>query len=258
MGITGTDVTREASDMVLTDDNFASIVSAVEEGRGIFDNIQKFIHYLLSCNAGEVLLMFFAAVIGWPAPLEAIQILWINLVTDGLPALALAMERPERDIMQRPPRPPHESVVTPRRGVIIVIHGLLIAAASATGFAVVHYGSGEHPLERARTVAFCIMSFSQLFYAIGCRSQTRTLPELGFLTNPHLLGAILISGLLQLGVVTVPIAQRLFGTTTPPTNDWLVIAALSLAPITLIELTKLIRSAARRTSRPDERPDARG
>ena len=115
MGITGTDVTKEASDMVLTDDNFASIVNAVEEGRGIFDNIQKFVHFLLSCNAGEVLLMFFAALIGWPVPLSAIQILWINLVTDGLPALALGMEPPERDIMSRPPRPPLEAVITRQR-----------------------------------------------------------------------------------------------------------------------------------------------
>ena len=112
MGIAGTDVTKEASDMVLTDDNFASIVNAVEEGRGIFDNIQKFVHFLLSCNAGEVLLMFFAALIGWPVPLSAIQILWINLVTDGLPALALGMEPPERDIMSRSPRPPLEAVIT--------------------------------------------------------------------------------------------------------------------------------------------------
>ena len=123
MGLAGTDVTKEASDMVLTDDNFASIVGAVEEGRGIFDNIQKFVHYLLSSNAGEVLLMLFAALVGWPAPLTAIQILWINLVTDGLPALALGMEPPERDIMRRRPRPPREPVITPRRGLLILFHG---------------------------------------------------------------------------------------------------------------------------------------
>ena len=116
MGVTGTDVTKEASDMVLTDDNFTSIVGAVEEGRGIFDNIQKFIHYLLSSNTSEILLMLFAALAGWPAPLAAVQLLWINLVTDGLPALALGMEPPERDIMRRPPRPPREPVITPGAG----------------------------------------------------------------------------------------------------------------------------------------------
>ena len=119
--------------MVLTDDNFASIVSAVEEGRGIFDNIQKFIHYLLASNAGEVLLMLFAALAGWPAPLTAVQLLWINLVTDGLPALALGMEPPERDIMRRPPRPPREPVITRRRGLLILFHGVLMAAVAAVG-----------------------------------------------------------------------------------------------------------------------------
>jgi Ca2+-transporting ATPase len=120
MGLTGTDVTKESSDMVLTDDNFASIVNAVEEGRGIFDNIQKFLHFLLASNASEVLFMLFAALVGWPAPLLAIQILWINLVTDSLPALALAMEPPERDIMRRHPRPPREPVITWQRGLLML------------------------------------------------------------------------------------------------------------------------------------------
>ena len=133
MGLTGTDVTKEASDMVLTDDNFASIVGAVEEGRGIFDNIQKFIHYLLSSNAAEILLMLFAALAGWPAPLTAVQLLWINLVTDGLPALALGMEPPERDIMRRPPRPPREPVITLQRGLLILFHGFLMAIGGRGG-----------------------------------------------------------------------------------------------------------------------------
>ena len=201
MGVTGTDVTKEASDMVLTDDNFASIVNAVEEGRGIFDNIQKFVHYLLSCNAGEVLLMLVAALIGWPVPLLAIQILWINLVTDGLPALALGMEPPGRDIMTRPPRPPHEAVITREHGLLILFHGALIAAVAALGFWIIYQGDESH-LARARTVTFCITAFAQLFFAIGCRSQRFTMPELGLFSNPQLFGAIVISGLLQLIVVT--------------------------------------------------------
>ena len=112
MGRSGTDVTREASDIILTDDNFASIVNAVEEGRGIYENIQKFVRYLLTCNSGEVMFMFFAAVFGWPSPLTAVQILWINLITDGLPALALGLEPPEPDLMQRNPRPPSERLIT--------------------------------------------------------------------------------------------------------------------------------------------------
>src|SRR5205085_2834858 len=134
MGISGTDVTKEASDMVLTDDNFRSIVSAVEEGRSIYDNIQNFVRYLLSCNAGEVLFMFFAALVGWPIPLTAIQILWINLVTDGLPALALAMEPPDPDVMRRPPRPANEPLIPRRLGLLMAAEGALFAAVTAAGF----------------------------------------------------------------------------------------------------------------------------
>lgn len=246
MGITGTDVTKEASDMVLTDDNFASIVNAVEEGRGIFDNIQKFVHYLLSCNAGEVLLMFFAAVVGWPVPLMAVQLLWINLVTDGLPALALGMEPPERDIMSRQPRPPHESVITRERGLLILCHGTLVAMVAGLGFWLIYQSNIENLL-RARTVTFCVIAYTQLFFAIGCRSQRYTMPELGLFSNPHLLGAIIVSGLMQLGVVTLPFAEAVFEATRLQWLDWLLILLLSLAPVTIIELIKLLRLRPKRT-----------
>ena len=244
MGVAGTDVTKEASDMVLTDDNFASIVNAVEEGRGIFDNIQKFVHYLLSCNAGEVILMFFAALIGWPVPLAAIQILWINLVTDGLPALALGMEPPERDIMTRPPRPPLEAVITPQRGLLTLFHGTLIATVAGLGFWLIYEGN-EAQLGRARAVAFCVSSFSQLFFAIGCRSQRFTMPELGLFTNLPLFGAIVISGLLQLSAVTLPFAQPVFEVATHLSSEWLLIGVLSLTPVTIIEVAKLLRAFSR-------------
>jgi len=243
MGVTGTDVTKEASDMVLIDDNFASIVNAVEEGRGIFDNIQKFVHYLLSCNAGEVMLMFFAALIGWPVPLMAIQILWINLVTDGLPALALGMERPERDIMTHAPRPPHEAVITRKRGLLILFHGTLVAAVAALGFWVIYQGD-ESQLARTRTVTFCVATFSQLFFAIGCRSQRFTMPELGLFTNPHLLGAIVISGLLQLSVVTLSFAQPVFEVATHLTWEWILIGGLALTPVTIIEIVKILQGSS--------------
>ncbi len=249
MGVAGTDVTKEASDMVLTDDNFASIVNAVEEGRGIFDNIQKFVHYLLSCNAGEVLLMFFAALIGWPVPLAAIQILWINLVTDGLPALALGMEPPERDIMTRPPRPPLEAVITQKRGLLILFHGTLIATVAGMGFWLIYQGDETH-LARARAVAFCVCAFSQLFFAIGCRSHRLTMPGLGLFTNPHLFGAIVVSGLLQLSVVTLPFAQPVFEVATHLSWEWLLIGALSLTPVTIIEVVKLLRSISRNALAP--------
>jgi Ca2+-transporting ATPase len=241
MGIAGTDVTKETSDMVLTDDNFASIVSAVEEGRGIFDNIQKFIRYLLTCNTGEVGLMFFSAIAAWPPPLMAIQILWINLVTDGLPALALGMEPPERDIMRRKPRPPREPVITLHRGIQMVLQGSMVAIAAAVGFAIVYRGNADN-LTSARTMAFGIMSFSQLFFSFACRSETRTLWQLGLLSNPYLIGANIISALLQLSVVTLPFAQGVFETTMPSPLQWLLMLALSLVPAAVIEMGKVVRS----------------
>ncbi|MBI1784498.1 cation-translocating P-type ATPase [Candidatus Sumerlaeota bacterium] len=244
MGIAGTDVTKEAADMVLTDDNFASIVNAVEEGRGIFDNIQKFVHYLLSCNAGEVMFMFFAALMGWPTPLVAVQILWINLVTDGLPALALGMEPTESDVMRRPPRPPREPVITRAHGLEMFIHGLLMGAACAAGFAWFYYGGPGDPVQltRARTVTFCIMAYSELFYVFSCRSRYHTMPELGLFSNPALFGAVLISGLLQLSVVTLPYAEKVFETAAHFRSEWTVILVLSLTPVTIIEMTKLLRN----------------
>lgn len=241
MGIAGTDVTKETSDMVLTDDNFASIVSAVEEGRGIFDNIQKFVRYLLTCNTGEVGLMFFSALAGWPPPLMAIQILWINLVTDGLPALALGMEPPERDIMRRKPRPPREPVITPHRGIQMVVQGSMVAIVAAVGFAIV-YGGKEENVISARTMAFGIMSFSQLFFSFACRSETRTLWQLGFFTNPYLILANVISGMLQLGVVAFPFARGVFGTCVHSPSQWLLLIALSLVPAAVIEIGKVVRS----------------
>lgn len=246
MGITGTDVTKEASDLVLTDDNFKSIVSAVEEGRSIFDNIQNFVHYLLSCNAGEVLLMFFAALVGWPVPLAAIQILWINLVTDGLPALALALEPPDREIMRRPPRPPREPVLTKRRAALILLHGVLIAAAAAIGFWITYRGKTDQ-IDLAQTTAFCIMAFSQLVFSFACRSDKLTLPQLGLLTNPYLLAAIAVSGLLQVGVVMLPFARPVFDVgQSPDAYGWLLIAGLSLAPVTIVEVAKLVLAAMRK------------
>jgi Ca2+-transporting ATPase len=242
MGITGTDVTKEASDMVLTDDNFRSIVSAIEEGRSIFDNIRNVVHYLLSCNAGEVLFMLFAAVVGWPVPLAAIQILWINLVTDGLPALALAMEPPDRQIMRRPPRPPREPVLTLHYGAAILMHGALIATVAAIGFWWVYQGNSQN-VDAARTVAFCITAFAQLCFSFGCRSDRYTLPQLGLFSNPQLLGAIAISGILQVLVVSVPAIQPLFEVKVSPGDHWWLIAGLSILPVTIVESVKLLWAA---------------
>jgi Ca2+-transporting ATPase len=249
MGITGTDVTKEASDMVLTDDNFASIVNAVEEGRTIYDNILKFVHYLLATNAGEVLLMFCAILVGWPAPLAAIQILWINLVTDALPAMALGVEPPEPHVMRRPPRPPAEKVITTRRGLAIVYHGALNAVAAAIAFYAVYRGHENH-LPEARTAAFVTLALSQLMFSFGCRSFRYTLPQLGLFTNRWLLGAIALSAVLQMTVVTVPFLQPFFQVVPMSFAwEWAMIALLALMPVTVIELTKLLRPGVAASAR---------
>ena len=170
--------------MVLTDDNFASIVNAVEEGRGIYNNIQEFVHYLLSCNISEVALVLFAAVVGWPVPLLPIQILWINLITDGLPALALAMEKPDPDVMSRRPRPPTEPFFTRQRGSQILIHGFIMATVNIGGFA---YAYATEGTSYAQAATFYITTFAQLFFSFACRSHRYTLPQLGVFTNPYLL-----------------------------------------------------------------------
>lgn len=246
MGITGTDVTKEASDMVLTDDNFTSIVHAVEEGRGILDNIQKVIHYLLACNAGEVLLMLFAAILGLPVPLTALQILWINLITDGLPALALAVEPPEPNLMRRKPRLPDASLISWKQGRLILWHGLLLSFTSLAAFAVVRYIAPDD-LAAARLTTFCVTAFAQLFFALACRSERLTWPQLGWFTNAPLLLAIAGSALLQLAV-TVPLAA--YGKVGPALLDpriWLSASALALTPVSLFEIGKLIYAYRRRT-----------
>jgi Ca2+-transporting ATPase len=240
MGRTGTDVTREAADMVLLDDHFATIVAAVEEGRGIFDNIQKFVHYLLATNAGEVMLMLLAALLGWPVPLLATQILWINLVTDGLPALALGLEPPERDLMRRPPRPPHTPAISRQQGLSIVVRGALVMAVAAAGFAWAHGGDPER-LPHARAMAFSIIAYAQLFYAFAFRSWRRTLPEIGLFSNRALLAAVVIASALQLLIVELPFARPFFGLDRPVGGDWWVVAGLALVPVTLIEVSKLVR-----------------
>jgi Ca2+-transporting ATPase len=238
MGTTGTDVTKEVSDMVLTDDNFASIVNAVEEGRGIYNNIQEVVHYLLSCNISEVALVLFAAVVGWPVPLLPIQILWINLITDGLPALALAMEKPEPDVMDRPPRPPKEPFFTRQRGIQILLHGALMSAAVIAAFA---YSFYEDNSSYAQAMAFYVVTFAQLFFSFACRSQRFTLPQLGIFTNPYLLGAIVISGLLQMSLLWFPLSQRILFKSVPRFGwDWLVIFGLALIPVSLVEIRKII------------------
>jgi Ca2+-transporting ATPase len=258
MGITGTDVSKEAADMVLTDDNFATIVAAVEEGRSIFANIQKFLRYLLSSNVGEVLTMFFgvllAGVIGLSGegllalPLLATQILWINLVTDGPPALALGLDPADPDVMNRPPRPQGSGVITRRMwsgiafvGLVMAAGTLLVIDASLPGGLI--GGSGELPY--ARTMAFTTLMLFQVFNVFNARSDERSAFS-GLFHNPWLWGALLLSVLLQILVVYAPFLQPAFGTVGLSLGDWLLCAAVASSVLWLREASKLVVYAVNR------------
>ncbi|MEN6560731.1 MAG: calcium-translocating P-type ATPase, SERCA-type [Acidobacteriota bacterium] len=238
MGITGTDVTKEVSDMVVTDDNFASIVAAVEEGRGIYDNIRKFIHYLLSCNLGEILVMFVTALIGLPVPLLPIQLLWVNLVTDGLPALALGVDPVDPKIMERPPRQPDEPVVTRARGWLMGVQGVLIAACSLAAFLFVLYEKED--IATARTAALATLACSQLFHSFNCRSMRESLFKLRIFTNPQLVGATVLSFALQLGIIYAPFLQPVFKTRALSLLDLGMMIALSSLPLWIMEIVKAL------------------
>ena len=244
MGITGTDVTKEVSDMVITDDNFASIVAAVEEGRGIYDNIKKFIHYLLSCNSGEILVMFVASLLGFPVPLLPIQILWVNLVTDGLPALALGVDPVDPQIMNRPPRKPDEPVITRARAWIMMAQGAFIAACSLSAFLFI-LDVEKEGIVRARTVALAVLSCSQLFHAFNCRSMKVSIFKLGVFSNPSLVLATGSSFLLQLSIIYVPFFQTIFKTQALSLLDLGVILAFSSLPLWAMELVKAVNRRTR-------------
>ncbi len=225
MGVAGTDVTKEAASMVLADDNFATIVAAVEEGRGIYDNIRKFIRYLLSCNLGEVLTMFIATIAGLPLPLLPVQILWVNLVTDGLPAMALGVDPNNHDIMNRSPRNPKESVFSRGLSRKIIARGLQIGISTVFVFAMVYFLKND--LAEARTMAFCTLVFSQMFHVFDCRSESYNVFEIGILRNKYLILATVCSLFMQLLVVYHPFMQGVFATVPLGMVDWVVILCVS-------------------------------
>ncbi len=240
MGITGTDVTKEAADMVVTDDNFASIAAAVEEGRGIFDNIRKTIFFLLSCNVSEVLVMLFAALIGLPLPLLPIQILWMNLVTDGFPALALAVDPKSPDLMKQPPRRPEARLLDGSTLLAIGAQGLMLGAISLGAFAYSLYGLHQE-VEQARTVAFTVMVIAQLVHAFNCRSERWSLFQVGLWTNRPLLLAFSLSLGIQIVVLTVPAVATIFKVVPLPIEDWTLMGAMGIVPFLLMELIKALR-----------------
>jgi Ca2+-transporting ATPase len=248
MGITGTDVSKEASEMVLVDDNFASIVSATEEGRGIYDNIKKFVSFLLSCNAGEVATMFIATLIFVDPEmlpfLLPIQILWINLVTDGLPALALGVEPTDPDVMERSPRNPDEPPVTRAMAYRIVIMGLIMAIGTLAAFWIEYSYTGN--IAKARTVAFCTLVLLQLFYVFSARSERRTLFDLGIRSNMKLVYAVIASVALQLIVVYLPFLNEVFRTESIGLTEWLITIPIALSAFIINETWKMAKRRATR------------
>ena len=242
MGKKGTDVAKEASDMILTDDNFATIVAAVEEGRVIFDNIRKFIRYLFSCNLSEILVVFVASLVGLPPPLFALQILWLNLLTDVFPAMALVMERAEPDVMRRPPRDPKEPLFHGKLRTLVVTEGLILTATTLAAYvwALTSYGPGKE----ATTVAFVVLAMIQLTQALNCRSEDLSVFELGLISNRHGISATAMVMFFLVLAIYAPPLQSVLKTTNLTAIDWLVITLASLVPVAVVEAFKYLKRRA--------------
>lgn len=257
MGITGTDVAKNAADMILTDDNFATIVSAVKEGRGIYDNIKKAVHFLLSSNIGEILTIFVAILLGLPTPLVAVQLLWVNLVTDSLPAISLGVEPTAKDIMQKKPVSPSKGMFADGLATKIIFEGIMIGCLALLAFLIgYHYydvpsfeAAKNHTADVAasfipwvgRTMAFAVLSLSQLFHSFNMRSE-HSLSEIGLFGNKKLVYSFIICSFLQIAVITIPLLARVFEVVPLTSRQWAITLCLSFAPIILVELQKKMNS----------------
>ena len=240
MGMSGTDVAKNASDMILTDDNFATIVNAVEQGRGIFDNIRRTIHFLLSSNIGEILTVLCAFLMKLPSPLLAIQLLWINLVTDSLPALALGSEPAKEDVMERPPTDSKKGIFTKDNVRSIIVEGCFIGALAFLAFTIgrIFFDHGDEPLT-GRTMTFAVLSISQIVHSFNLRSS-RSLLRTGITGNPMLILAFVIGLIMQISVIQLPFLASIFKTVPLSPQCWLITAALSAVPLLVAETEKLL------------------
>jgi Ca2+-transporting ATPase len=249
MGITGTDVAKGASDMILTDDNFATIVHAVEQGRGIYANIKKSIQYLLSCNIGEIITIFIATTFNFhQMPLIPIQLLWLNLVTDSLPALALGMEPVEPGIMKQKPRDSRASLFANGFAASMVFYGIIVGAITLAA-----YWLGEYVLSdplvadgTANTMAFATLVFAELTWAFAVRSETRSIFSIGICSNSAMNKAFAVSLAMQLSVLFIPFLKPIFSISTLSVLEWIVVVALSLIPLVIIEISKAVDAVRRR------------
>jgi Ca2+-transporting ATPase len=236
MGITGTDVAKEVAHMILLDDNFATIVKAAREGRRIFDNIRKFIRYIMTGNAGEIWTIVLAPLAGLPIPLLPIHILWINLVTDGLPGLALAAERSEKNIMQRPPRNPDENIFAHGLGFHVLWVGLLMGAVCLA----MQSWAIQQGNPRWQTMVFTILCFSQMAHVMAIRSESRSLFSQGLLSNKPLLGAVLFTFALQLVVIYWAPANFIFNTQPLDLSELAICVGASAIVFAGVEIEKLV------------------
>lgn len=248
MGITGTDVSKGASDMILTDDNFTTIVQAIREGRNIYSNIRKTVTFLLACNLGEVIAILASIVFFWPLPLLATQILWINLVTDTLPAIALGVDPGEEDVMKKKPRDPKESFFAGGAAINAVLGGILIGALTLFAFywGLQEYGYGlgsndisEDAMTYARTMAFVVLAASQLFYAFAKRSATKSIFQIGLFSNKLLVGAVAAGLILQFISINVPFLADAFNVQNLSLADWGLVIGLALVPLFINEIIKV-------------------
>lgn len=237
MGINGTDVSKESSDMILLDDNFATIVNAVREGRRIYDNIRKFVKYIMTCNGAEIWTIFMAPLIGLPMPLMPIHILWINLVTDGLPGLALASEKAEKNVMNRPPRPSGESLFAQGIGIHIIWVGILMASITLG----IQAWAINQDNEKWQTMVFTVLSLAQLAHVLAIRSEKQFLFSQGLFSNLPLLGAVVLTFFLQLAVIYLPAANTIFHTQPLSLNELLICLGGAALLFHAVELEKYIR-----------------
>ena len=237
MGITGTDVAKGAADMILTDDNFTTIVSAVEEGRNIYNNIRKSIIFLLACNFGEIITLFLAILLNWETPLLPIHILWINLITDSFPALSLGVDPGDKAVMNKAPREPNESLFSDNLGFFLIFNGILIGLLTLIGFKI-----GEHlysnSLLHAQTMAFIVLSISQLFFSLTMRNNRKNLFQLGVFTNKYLIASLLLGVLIQVLILNISPIATLFKVYSLSLKDWSIVIGLSLVPFILNEIIK--------------------
>ena len=241
MGKNGTDVAKNASDMILTDDNFVTIVEAVKQGRNIYDNITKAIHFLIATNIGEIVTIFLGLILGFDSPLLAIQLLWINLITDSFPAIAIGLEPPEKDIMKRKPVDRRQGIFANGLWNKIIVEGIMIGALTLLAFSI---GNKYYGLEVARTMSFLTIGMAELIHSFNIKSE-KSIFKTGILENKFLIGSLVLGVLAQVIVVLIPTLANIFDVVSLNSVQWLITIIISIMPIPIMEVQKMINNRNR-------------